>query len=182
MLALTVFGLIALLRLQTDEFPDVAPPFVSVAIPYPGASPDGVEKRGARPDRGADRRHQRGEEDQRPGGRRLRPDHDRVRRSRSRSPRRPRTSATRSARSGTTCPTRWKEPIIKKLNDTDRPIVSLALTSTRLTAGRAHPARRPGDHARAALHSRRRRGGRLGQARAGADGGAPIPPRCRPRA
>jgi HAE1 family hydrophobic/amphiphilic exporter-1 len=44
MLALTVFGLIALLRLQTDEFPDVAPPYVSVAIPYPGASPDGVEK------------------------------------------------------------------------------------------------------------------------------------------
>ena len=44
MLALTVFGLIALLRLRTDEFPDVAPPFVSVAIPYPGASPDGVEK------------------------------------------------------------------------------------------------------------------------------------------
>ena len=44
MLALVVFGLIALRKLQTDEFPDVAPPFVTVGIPYPGASPDGVEK------------------------------------------------------------------------------------------------------------------------------------------
>ena len=44
MLALVVFGLIALGKLQTDEFPDIAPPFVTVAIPYPGASPDGVEK------------------------------------------------------------------------------------------------------------------------------------------
>ena len=43
-LALVVFGLIALGKLQTDEFPDVAPPFVTVGIPYPGASPDGVEK------------------------------------------------------------------------------------------------------------------------------------------
>ena len=43
MLALVVFGVIALFRLRTDEFPDVAPPYVTVAIPYPGASPDGVE-------------------------------------------------------------------------------------------------------------------------------------------
>ena len=42
MLALALFGLVALLKLKTDEFPDVAPPFVLVAIPYPGASPDGV--------------------------------------------------------------------------------------------------------------------------------------------
>ena len=44
MLALAVFGLFGLLNLKTDEFPDVAPPFVSVGIPYPGASPDGVAK------------------------------------------------------------------------------------------------------------------------------------------
>jgi HAE1 family hydrophobic/amphiphilic exporter-1 len=30
MVALVVFGIFALLRLQTDEFPDVAPPWVSV--------------------------------------------------------------------------------------------------------------------------------------------------------
>src|SRR6266550_8316707 len=42
MLALALFGLVALFKLKTDEFPDVAPPFVIVAVPYPGASPDGV--------------------------------------------------------------------------------------------------------------------------------------------
>jgi HAE1 family hydrophobic/amphiphilic exporter-1 len=43
MLALVVFGLFSLLRLKTDEFPEVAPPYVSVALIYPGGSPDGVE-------------------------------------------------------------------------------------------------------------------------------------------
>jgi hydrophobe/amphiphile efflux-1 (HAE1) family protein len=43
MLAMVVFGTIALLLLQTDEFPQVEPPIVSVAIPYPGASPGTVE-------------------------------------------------------------------------------------------------------------------------------------------
>ena len=44
MLALVVFGLFALVLLQTDEFPDVAVPLVVVAVPYPGASPDQVER------------------------------------------------------------------------------------------------------------------------------------------
>jgi hypothetical protein len=44
MLALVAFGLVALLRLKTDEFPDVVPPFVEVTVAYPGASPPGVEK------------------------------------------------------------------------------------------------------------------------------------------
>jgi hydrophobe/amphiphile efflux-1 (HAE1) family protein len=43
MLALVVFGGLALLRLETDEFPDVSPPVLSLAIAYPGASPGGVE-------------------------------------------------------------------------------------------------------------------------------------------
>ncbi len=34
-------------------------------------------------------------------------------------------------------PTEMKEPIIKKFNDTDRPIISLALASTTQDAGRA---------------------------------------------
>jgi HAE1 family hydrophobic/amphiphilic exporter-1 len=42
--ALVVFGIAALLQLDTDEFPDVQPPVVAVAIPYPGASPDTVER------------------------------------------------------------------------------------------------------------------------------------------
>jgi HAE1 family hydrophobic/amphiphilic exporter-1 len=44
MLALVVFGLFALFNLDTDEYPEINPPFVFVAIPYPGASPDIVER------------------------------------------------------------------------------------------------------------------------------------------
>ena len=44
MVALVVFGLIALFQVKTDEFPDVQPPFVSVGLVYPGAAPDGVER------------------------------------------------------------------------------------------------------------------------------------------
>jgi HAE1 family hydrophobic/amphiphilic exporter-1 len=43
-LALVVFGLFALFKLQTDEFPDVQNPIVNVAVAYPGASPDVVER------------------------------------------------------------------------------------------------------------------------------------------
>jgi hydrophobic/amphiphilic exporter-1 (mainly G- bacteria), HAE1 family len=44
MLALVVFGMVSYALLQTDEFPDVAVPLVVVATPYPGASPDNVER------------------------------------------------------------------------------------------------------------------------------------------
>jgi HAE1 family hydrophobic/amphiphilic exporter-1 len=44
MLALVIFGAISLVTLDTDEFPDVNPPVVSIAIPYPGASPETVER------------------------------------------------------------------------------------------------------------------------------------------
>jgi len=43
MVAMVIFGLFALLKLKTDEFPDVAPQFLTVGIIYPGASPDVVE-------------------------------------------------------------------------------------------------------------------------------------------
>ncbi len=44
MLALVAFGVAALMRLQVDEFPDLDQPVVMVQIPYPGASPDVVER------------------------------------------------------------------------------------------------------------------------------------------
>ena len=44
MIALVVFGIAALARLQTDEFPDIDAPIVFVGIVYPGASPDQVER------------------------------------------------------------------------------------------------------------------------------------------
>jgi HAE1 family hydrophobic/amphiphilic exporter-1 len=43
-LALVAFGVASLLRLQTDEFPDIQQPMISVSISYPGASPDVVER------------------------------------------------------------------------------------------------------------------------------------------
>src|ERR1700730_11155143 len=44
MIALVVFGIAALARLQTDEFPDIEAPIVFIGIVYPGASPDQVER------------------------------------------------------------------------------------------------------------------------------------------
>jgi HAE1 family hydrophobic/amphiphilic exporter-1 len=44
MLALVVFGLFALVSLDVDEFPDIAAPIIFVAVPYPGASPGQVER------------------------------------------------------------------------------------------------------------------------------------------
>ncbi len=44
MLACAVFGFVALTQLDTDEFPEIDAPVVVVSIPYPGASPDTVER------------------------------------------------------------------------------------------------------------------------------------------
>ena len=44
MIALVVFGLASLARLDTDEFPDIDQPIVFVAVAYPGAAPDVVER------------------------------------------------------------------------------------------------------------------------------------------
>ena len=52
MLALVVFGIFALTLLDTDEFPDVQPPVVVVAIPYPGRVARDRRARGHRADRG----------------------------------------------------------------------------------------------------------------------------------
>ena len=38
MVALVIFGAFALLKLKTDEFPDVSPPWLTVGVIYPGAS------------------------------------------------------------------------------------------------------------------------------------------------
>lgn len=44
MVALVIFGLVALARLKTDEFPEVNPPVVVASFVYPGASPGVVER------------------------------------------------------------------------------------------------------------------------------------------
>ncbi|HKG91823.1 MAG TPA: efflux RND transporter permease subunit [Gemmatimonadaceae bacterium] len=44
MLAIVLFGLAALARLKSDEYPDIQFPAVGVMIAYPGASPEAVER------------------------------------------------------------------------------------------------------------------------------------------
>jgi len=39
-----VFGIFALLKTDVDEFPDISAPVVFVAVAYPGASPQQVER------------------------------------------------------------------------------------------------------------------------------------------
>jgi hydrophobic/amphiphilic exporter-1 (mainly G- bacteria), HAE1 family len=134
MLALVVFGLIALGKLQTDEFPDIAPPFVTVAIPYPGASPDGVEKEILDPVEEAISsisgvKNVNGVAEDGFATVMVEFLFDK--------PLPEATQDIRDAISGirSDLPAEMEEPIIKKFNDTDLPIVSLALSSTTLSPG-----------------------------------------------
>jgi HAE1 family hydrophobic/amphiphilic exporter-1 len=132
MLALVVFGAVALLRLQTDEFPDVAPPYVSVGILYPGASPDGVEKEVLDPVEEAIAsisgvKKIMGKAEDGFGSIIIEFQFEK-----------PLSEATQDIRDAISTirsdlPDEMEEPIIRKLNDTDRPIVSLALSSPRHT-------------------------------------------------
>ena len=134
MLALVVFGLIALSKLQTDEFPDVAPPFVTVGIPYPGASPDGVEKEILDPIEEAISsisgvKNINGTAEDGFATVMVEFLFDK-----------PLTEATQDIRDAISgirqdLPAEMEEPIIKKFNDTDLPIVSLALSSSTLSPG-----------------------------------------------
>jgi HAE1 family hydrophobic/amphiphilic exporter-1 len=132
MVALVVFGLFALLKLKTDEFPDVAPPVVVVGIPYPGASPDGVEKEILDPIEEqiasiSGVKHISGKAYDGFGQIIVEFEFSKDL-----------AEATQDLRDAISAkradlPTEMKEPIIKKFNDTDRPIVSLALTSVTLS-------------------------------------------------
>src|SRR5215831_4488747 len=132
MVAMVIFGVFALLKLKTDEFPDVNPPFLTVGIVYPGASPDVVESEVLKP-----------VEEQISGITGVKRimgkaydgysmimieflfDKDL-------------NVASQEVRDGISAirsdlPTEMKEPIIQKFNNTDRPIVSIALSSTVLS-------------------------------------------------
>ena len=132
MLALVIFGIFALMRLQTDEFPDVAPPVVTVGLLYPGASPDGVEREVLDPVEeaissisGVKKVWGKAED----GFGTIMIEFEFAK------PLSEATQDVRDAISGIRAdlPTELEEPIIRKFNDTDLPIVSLALSSTSLT-------------------------------------------------
>src|SRR3954464_6463745 len=132
MVALVIFGLASLLRLKTDEFPDVAPPWLTVGIIYPGASPEVVESEVLKPVE-----EQIGSI---AGGKRIMGKaydgysmmmieffFDKDLNVASQEVR----DAISTIRAD--LPTEMKEPIISKFNDTDRPIVSVAISSTVLS-------------------------------------------------
>ena len=133
MVALVIFGLFALLKLKTDEFPDVVPPVLTVGIIYPGSSPEVVEKELLDPVE---------EQVGSIAG---------VKRIMSKAydgyamliieflyskDLNEASQDVRDAISGIRAdlPTEIKEPIIRKFNDTDRPIVSVAVSSSLLSA------------------------------------------------
>ncbi len=132
MVAMVIFGTFALFKLKTDEFPDVDPPFLTVGIVYPGASPDVVESEVLKPIE-----EQIGSIS---GVKRIMGkaydgysmimiefffDKDLNVASQE----------VRDAISGVRedLPVEMKEPIVQKFNNTDRPIVSLAISSTVLS-------------------------------------------------
>jgi multidrug efflux pump subunit AcrB len=133
MVALVVFGLIALVKLKTDEFPDVQPPFVSVGVVYPGAAPDGVEREVLEPieEQVAAISGVKKITGYAQDGYALLVVEFQFEK--------PILEATQDIRDAISeirndLPPEIEEPIIKKLSDTDRPIVSLALSSPSLTA------------------------------------------------
>src|ERR1043166_3812985 len=132
MVALVIFGLFALTKLKTDEFPDVAPPWLTVAVVYPGASPEGGEKEVLDPIEeqvasiaGVKRIISKAYDGYALMMVEFLFDKDL-------------NEASQDVRDAISTvridlPPEMEEPIIRKFNDTDRPIVSLALNSVSLS-------------------------------------------------
>ncbi len=132
MVALVIFGTFALFKLKTDEFPDVAPPWLTVGIVYPGASPEVVESEVLKPVEeqiGSISGVKRITGKAYDGYSMLMIEflYDKDLNVASQEVR----DAISSIRAD--LPTEMKEPIVSKYNDTDRPIISVAISSTMLS-------------------------------------------------
>ena len=172
MLALVVFGLFALFSLDTDEFPEVEAPFIFISVPYPGASPDIVEREVVDPIEeavagisGVDQIQSQALDgfasiqvifvygiDPKAAAQDIRDAVSQIRGD---------------------LPQEMEEPILARFDPNDQPIVSLSLCQQHADAGGAHADRGPRHHPRVARHPRRGRGagGRRGGARAERGGG-----------
>ncbi len=129
MVSLVGFGFFALITLRTDEFPDVAPPYVTVGLVYPGGAPDVVEtevldiaEEAIAGISGVKKVIGKAED----GFASIQVEFEFAKSV---------SEATQDIRDALSevrneFPPEMEEPIIRKLNDTDRPIVSLALSST----------------------------------------------------
>ena len=131
MMALVIFGLFALFTLKTDEYPDVAPPYVSVGLPYPGASPETVEKEVLNP---VEEAISSITGVKKVNGKAMDGFATILIEFQFTKPLAEATQDIRDAISGirNDLPLEMKEPVIRKMNDTDRPIVSIALSSSTL--------------------------------------------------
>jgi HAE1 family hydrophobic/amphiphilic exporter-1 len=134
MLSLVVFGLFALWKLQTDEFPDIAAPIVVVQIPYPGASPNQVEtevlnpiEEGIQGIAGVDQINGKAFD----GFAQI------VVQYQFGKPQQEQTQDIRDAISliRQDLPAEMKEPVLRRFDPNQLPIVSLALVSNALTPG-----------------------------------------------
>ena len=143
MLVLVVFGIFALLRLEVDEFPEVNPPFITVAVAYPGASPAQVEREvieriedAVASIAGVDKMTSQSvdsfglilvefifEKDSKVATQEIRDKISEIRND---------------------LPPEMEEPILKQFNPSDFPIVSLTLSSPTLTAGQLTQLADPG--------------------------------------
>jgi hydrophobic/amphiphilic exporter-1 (mainly G- bacteria), HAE1 family len=133
MVSLVIFGFAALIKLKTDEFPDVAPPWLTVGVIYPGASPAVVEKEVLDPIEeqvgsiaGVKRIMSKAYDGYAMLMIEFLYEKDLNEASQD----------VRDAISGIRAdlPVEIREPIVRKFNDTDRPIVSLAVSSTVLSS------------------------------------------------
>jgi HAE1 family hydrophobic/amphiphilic exporter-1 len=132
MLTLVGFGSVALSQLQTDEFPEVQPPIVLTTIIYPGASPEQVEREVLEPIEEAIQsisgvKSINGEA--RDGFAQIVTQFVYAKDL---------SEATQDIRDAISTkrqdlPQEMEEPILKKFNPTDAPIVTLSLYSTSLT-------------------------------------------------
>ncbi|WP_439643356.1 efflux RND transporter permease subunit [Gemmatimonas sp.] len=132
MLALVGFGLVSLFQLQTDEFPEVQPPIVLTTAVYPGASPEQVEREVLEPIEEAIQsisgvKSINGEA--RDGFALIRVEFVFSKDVQE---------ATQDIRDAISTkrqdlPQELEEPIIKKFNDTDGPIVTLSMWSNSLS-------------------------------------------------
>ena len=142
-LALVGFGLVSLLLLQTDEFPEVNPPIVLTTIVYPGASPEQVEREVLEPIEEAIQsisgvKNINGEA--RDGFAQITTEFVFTKNL---------SDATQDIRDAISLkrhdlPQEIEEPILKRFNPTDRPIVTLSLYSESLTAAQLTQIADPG--------------------------------------
>ena len=145
-------AIFALFKTDVDEFPDIQQPIVLVAVPYPGASPGQVEREVV--DRMEEQFNAISGIDQITSTSTDGFAQIIVLFVFSKDP----DQAAQDIRDAISeirdkLPTEMKEPIIKKLDPGELPIVSLALTSADDDPVGADDPRRPGDHQGAARRS-----------------------------